>query len=647
MSARHRLLVRGSAVTAAWIIAMSGLLAAPQAATAASGVLTPTATLDTQNTSATLGGKVMDAKGAAVAGVGVTGATISGRVTDSNGKNLGGVMVEYARRIGSAVERIGNVKTSADGTYRFVGLMAGSYVVEFRPNETTNLIREWWRDAPNSSTAVAITLARGATVKNVDASLAAGGILSGRVTGPSGRALDGIRVTAVNTATGVSVQGGSDGTGAWSIRAVPPGTYRVDFAAPGDVNVNLVTEWWKNAPTAAAATTVTVSGRQRVANLDARLTSGGTIGGVVTGPSGARQADVQVFVYQAGRSIGHTYSKPDGSYLLQGLADGRYTLRFRPTDGGLAETWWKGQASSATAAPVTISGANDLRKMNATLPQGTRVTGTFRDSSGKAVSDGLVAAFRLVDGVWERVVDETADAAGKYTLSGLPAGTYTLEFTAWQEGRARAIWLGGKPSVNGAKRFTVGTPATLTGYNATAPRAVAAGSVTVSGTVRVGSTLTAVSRAWGRGASFAYQWYRDGEPIRGATRSTLALTPADFGTNIGVVVTGWSTGTSSVNVSQWMEDPVAAGRLVAPIPKVTGSAKVGSTLKAVPGTWTTGASLTYQWFAGGKPVSKATGSTYKIPSSLQGKKLTVTVTGKKSEYTTASATSAATTAVVR
>ncbi len=69
------------------------------------------------------------------------------------------------------------------------------------------------------------------------------------------------------------------------------------------------------------------------------------------------------------------------------------------------------------------------------------------------------------------------------------------------------------------------------------------GSVTISGTAKIGKTLTAVVTGAPDGAELSYQWYRGNAEISGATDSTY--TPgdaADVGKTIKVVVTadGWS-----------------------------------------------------------------------------------------------------------
>ncbi|WP_298131783.1 hypothetical protein [Micropruina sp.] len=75
-------------------------------------------------------------------------------------------------------------------------------------------------------------------------------------------------------------------------------------------------------------------------------------------------------------------------------------------------------------------------------------------------------------------------------------------------------------------------------------------------------------------------------------------------------------------------------------PTISGSATVGATLAANPGSWTPAPiTLAYQWKANGSAISGATGSTLSVPASALGKAITVTVTGSKTGYTGASFTS--------
>ncbi|MFE5710542.1 hypothetical protein ACFQ7J_06910 [Streptomyces sp. NPDC056501] len=77
-------------------------------------------------------------------------------------------------------------------------------------------------------------------------------------------------------------------------------------------------------------------------------------------------------------------------------------------------------------------------------------------------------------------------------------------------------------------------------------------------------------------------------------------------------------------------------------PAVTGTAVVGGKVTAKTGSWSpTPTSYTYQWRADGVAIAGATASTYTLPSTLYGKKLTVSVAARKAGHPTVTATSGA------
>jgi hypothetical protein len=69
-------------------------------------------------------------------------------------------------------------------------------------------------------------------------------------------------------------------------------------------------------------------------------------------------------------------------------------------------------------------------------------------------------------------------------------------------------------------------------------------------------------------------------------------------------------------------------------PVVKGKARVGSKLKAKAGAWSPKPELSYQWYAGGKKIAKATKASYKVKAADKGKKLSVKITAAKTGYTT-------------
>lgn len=89
--------------------------------------------------------------------------------------------------------------------------------------------------------------------------------------------------------------------------------------------------------------------------------------------------------------------------------------------------------------------------------------------------------------------------------------------------------------------------------------------------------------------------------------------------------------------------PSAAATITALKPTITGTARQGSTLTAVPGAWQpAGVTLTYKWYRSGHRISGATSPTYTLVGKDKGKRITVKVTGHLSGASNTSKTSART-----
>lgn len=163
----------------------------------------------------------------------------------------------------------------------------------------------------------------------------------------------------------------------------------------------------------------------------------------------------------------------------------------------------------------------------------------------------------------------------------------------------------------------------------------------IAGTAKVAKLLTAKPGTWKpSGVKLAYQWYRGGNAVAGATASSYLVQPADKGKKVTVKVTGSKPGYRPVVKTSKATKTVAAGTLVTAKPKIAGKVRVGSSLTAKPGTWKpTGVVLAYQWYRGSKPIPGATTAGYTPTAADAGKKLTVKVTGRAAGYTTASKTS--------
>jgi hypothetical protein len=67
---------------------------------------------------------------------------------------------------------------------------------------------------------------------------------------------------------------------------------------------------------------------------------------------------------------------------------------------------------------------------------------------------------------------------------------------------------------------------------------------------------------------------------------------------------------------------------------VSGIVKVGHTLTANPGTWTSGTTLRYQWYRAGTPITGATAKTHKLQARDRGTTIRVRVMGSAYGYST-------------
>ena len=166
---------------------------------------------------------------------------------------------------------------------------------------------------------------------------------------------------------------------------------------------------------------------------------------------------------------------------------------------------------------------------------------------------------------------------------------------------------------------------------------------TISGTLKTGYTLTAKPGTWSPApVTLKYQWLRNGAAIKGATAATYKLAVADEGTKVSVKVTGSKTNYQGISKTSVAKQIPPLPLKTTPIPTISGTSKVGSTLSAKAGVWAPApVALKYQWLRNGKAITGATKTTYKLVTADGGAKITVRVTGSKSGYKTTSKTSVA------
>lgn len=168
---------------------------------------------------------------------------------------------------------------------------------------------------------------------------------------------------------------------------------------------------------------------------------------------------------------------------------------------------------------------------------------------------------------------------------------------------------------------------------------------TISGTPKVGETLTASTGEWDRseGLTFTYEWlyYWDGWtwPIWGADQAAFVPNEWQAGWPVQVRVTASRPGSTPVSVVSAATKPIAAlpSLVATKAPSLTGEAMVGKTLTVAPATWNAeDPALEYTWYADWMQVHKGTGAegaSYTPDAGQRNRYLYVQVKATKPGYT--------------
>ncbi|HTR70014.1 MAG TPA: hypothetical protein VMH41_07270 [Mycobacteriales bacterium] len=158
------------------------------------------------------------------------------------------------------------------------------------------------------------------------------------------------------------------------------------------------------------------------------------------------------------------------------------------------------------------------------------------------------------------------------------------------------------------------------------------GSVTISGKVRVGSTVTC-NASFTDATSTSYAWSVNSAAISGATKSTFMIPAKDYKKSLTCTATGMNGGGSTPGTSSASKVGLGAALHATKKPTISGKPAVGKTVKVSHGTWSPAAkSYAYQWELNGKKIKKATKDKLKISKSEKGKKLSCKVTAILTGY---------------
>lgn len=269
--------------------------------------------------------------------------------------------------------------------------------------------------------------------------------ISGTVTVPSGTP-DGWQTSLyifANADQGMDGGGSASVSedGKYEIVGLTPGKYRVYFSAP---ELNLIPQYWQNAGNHSEATLIDVTDSNAV-GVDAEMQVGLMISGSVTVPSGTPDGWHMSLHISANSETGGGYGNAslseDGTYVIAGLAPGKYRVHFSAFGSNLVSQYWKNALNSVDATVVDLT-TGDAVGIDAMMQQGHTISGTVTVPSGTpdGWQDSTYVMVAGDDGNGQGSTRVSAD--GTYTVSGLPAGKYRVQFSPIGSNLVPQYWEG-------------------------------------------------------------------------------------------------------------------------------------------------------------------------------------------------------------
>jgi hypothetical protein len=376
---------------------------------------------------------VTEASGARTARTGL----ITGTVTNDSKvpAPVAGICVSALTR--PAGRAIGHAKSASDGRYTITGVPPGTYSVRFVGCGAADYITRYYKNGANLAGATPVKVTSGSTTAHVGVHLVLGGHISGTVTDSSATPVPlknvCVRVRSVPAGSTVAATT-TRADGSYSAGYLSPGSYAIEFV--GCEDRYYVTQYYNHRPTLATANRVKVTSGARTSNIGARLVLAGDLTGRVTTDSAppaplaricvtaARQAGGDRPVGERRRSGGASAdlsatTDSHGNYAFDDILAGSYAVTFAdclrhvylPTGGSIYEN----VVAGSTTAHV-----------DETMAKPGRISGTVTSAS----PGGPLGAVCVVAYNGEGLEVSGADSVrnGSYTLKGLLAGTYTVEF---------------------------------------------------------------------------------------------------------------------------------------------------------------------------------------------------------------------------
>jgi hypothetical protein len=412
--------------------------------------------------------------------------SVTGTVTDSLTK---------APIAGAAVSYSGGTTTSGTtGTYSLIGIAPGTYTVTAAA-------------VGHVTGTASVKVTAGTTATKNFVIVATTGVITGTVvdTQTPAHPVIGASVSC-DGVTAITVAGG-----AYTLNGLSPGTYAVIATASGY--------------TAHTDASVTVTaGKSTSATFALHATSGIT-GLVLDSQYPARPVAGVTVTYSGTNGAGTATSSLQGTYTLAGVPAGRYNVT--ASASGFAPT----------TVPVTVTTGVTTTGLTLTVAATSGITGNVFDSEQppEPVTAATVAYSGPNGSGNTNVINVTT---GAYTLSGVPAGTYTVTATASGYSTVHRVVTVSAGAMHSGQDFVLIAGGVISGTvfdSQNPPEPVVGASVTYTGTP--GGQGTAIS---GPGGAYSVAGVPPGT-------YTVAASASNFATGTDYPVTVGQDGTASAS----------------------------------------------------------------------------------------------------
>jgi hypothetical protein len=544
---------------------------------------------------------------------------------------------------GDDLNYLKTVTSAADGTYLVGGLWPGRYSVEFGPpleGPDSDLALEYWDDRPALQASHQVGVNTGEVTEDINAELAPGGRVSGRVTGPDGEPVEDALVFSAAGDWGADPASFTftHADGSYVLKGLSAGEQHVKFVGPSDLNpfgddTGYSSEWWDDVYSWSEADPIAVVAGETSTSKDAQLNSSDTPFVNLTRPSISGTPEVgEPLKGNVGRWSPDVSVQP--RWFVNGVEVQREGVEFVPEPEHVGkvitlEVGPRSRTAVATSDPTepVAPGGPLVNTAKPSWKHGEKVGDTLYFNPGTYTARGVTLSHQLladgavVPGVTRHNLEITPDLLGK---------RLSVRETATRPGRGSITVVSDE-----TLRITEGV------YTNVEPPKVADPPI-------VGVPLTAANGSWqGTGSwqplrTFDHQWFANGVPIPGGDEATFTPTAAESGQALTVHVRAVRAGYRAEWATSAPTKPVVEPGVlhVQPgDPYFYGSARVGQRLDARPGDrWSpTGLTYSYRWLADQEPIPGATGQAFTVTEAQSGKRVSVEVTGARNGFTSASA----------